>query len=181
MCHPLYLRLQNQSLCSFFCLYLSQEKKKHISQQYCHSVSACVQSKCGRCVYFIFFLRAADELKASSVGVDAPPVATRGRCGGVLHLHTWLLLLHTAESGLGICSGRLRRNKYRSGLHVSFIIQIILCVILMHFQDQNDTVLIMLYISEGYAIINTDVGITSDDYIEIYIQYLECRPTTIFG
>lgn len=55
------------------------------------------------------------------------------------------------------------------------MILILFCVILMHFQDQSDTVLIMLYISEGYAIINTDVGMTSDDSI----QYLECRATTL--
>ena len=44
-----------------------------------------------------------------------------------------------------------------------FMIQIILCVILMNFQDLKGTVLIMLYISGGYAIINTDVEITSDE------------------
>lgn len=38
----------------------------------------------------------------------------------------------------------------------------------------------MLYISEGYAIINTDVGITSDEQLYLrYIQYLECRPTAV--
>ena len=60
------------------------------------------------------------------------------------------------------------------------MIQIILCVILMHFQDQKGTVLIMLYISEGYAIRNTDVGMTSDEQLYLtYILYLECRPTTV--
>lgn len=36
---------------------------------------------------------------------------------------------------------------------------------------------LMLYISEGYVMINTDVGVTSDEQLYLrYIQYLECRP-----
>lgn len=70
--------------------------------------------------------------------------------------------IHSAESGLRIFSGGLRRDKYWSVCMPLFMIQIILCVILMNFQDQKGTVLIMLYISEGYAIINMDVGIASD-------------------
>lgn len=70
---------------------------------------------------------------------------------------------HSAESGLCMFSGRLRRDKYWSVCMPLFMIQIILCVILMNFQDLKGTVLIMLYISGGYAIINTDVEITSDE------------------
>lgn len=93
MCHPLYLRLQNRSLWPFSCLYLSQDEiRKKERTTFFSSIAILCQHvfkpNVGDVYFSLSLLRAADELYASSVGVDAAPAATGGRCGAVSHLHT---------------------------------------------------------------------------------------------
>lgn len=149
LCHPLYL-----SVCSFFCLYL----RTHSSTGFPLCRSVCSDQMWKTCSFLSLFKSCCCVCRSScrhQRGLRGCDTSTRGCYSST----------HSREFGFAVYWGGLCRNKHRSGLHASVIIQIILCVILKPFQDQNDTVVILLYISEGCAVINTDVGRTSDDYI----------------
>lgn len=112
LCHPLYLRLQNQRSWPLSCLYLSQTNTfvNSIATLFQHVFKQNVED-----MYFYLSLflpgKENSDVKGSSVCVDATPAATRERCRAAMHLQRRLLLYTQYKV---VFSGRLHRDKYRS-------------------------------------------------------------------
>lgn len=105
-----------------------------------------------------------DGFATTFIGVEAAPAATSGRRRAVLLLQTWPLP-YTQQKVVLVYFQVATQKQILVGFACLYHNSNYFICNLMHFQDQKGTVLITLYISEGHALINPDVGITSDDYI----------------